>query len=145
MKYVTVRRPTQLGVINEFDRLFESVFGNMTSAPGWSDRRPVVDIRELEDRYLIEAELPGVAESEIDVRVENELLVISAKHNQDEANAGNGYLLHERGAGSFYRSFALPSDADAQRIEARFKNGVLTLDLLKREESKPRQIRIKSE
>lgn len=136
MKYVT---------LNEFDRLFDTVFGTMSSTPSWNERRPVVDVRETEDRYVVEAELPGMAENEIDVRVENELLIISAKKQNEESPEANGYLLRERRNGSFYRSFALPTDADAQRIEARFKNGVLTLEILKREEAKPRQIRISAE
>lgn len=145
MNYVTVRRPHNgLSVTSDFDRLFDTVFGTM---PGWSDTKPAVDIRTNEEGYLIEADLPGMDESQIDVRVENDLLVIQARNEREatpegEENADN-WIVRERRSRSFYRSFALPKDADANTIEARFRNGVLSIALHKRAEAKPRQIEIK--
>ncbi len=152
MNYLTVRRPNTVrrptnGVStwNDFDRLFESVFGNM---PGWNDGAPAVDIRQNDNMYIIEADLPGMNENQIDVRVENDLLVLSAtveeqKTDQTDTEASDEFIVRERTARSFYRSFAMPKDADAGQIEATYRNGVLTVQLHKKPESKPRQIEIK--
>lgn len=146
MNYMTVRRPRNgVSTLNDFDRLFESVFSNM---PSWKDRSPAVDIRQNDAMYVIDADLPGMTEDQIDVRVENDLLVISATE-EETANAAETdentleVVVRERAARSFYRSFALPKDADAGHIEATYRNGVLTVQLYKKPESKPRQIEIK--
>ncbi len=160
MSYMTVRRPVAvsngLSTISSFDRLFDSVFNGM---PGWDARKPTVDIRNDEHQYTIEADLPGLTEEQIDVRIEENLLVI-ASVQEKSANAGagdagdtgdagteknadhNGYILRERRSGEFHRSFALPKDADAGNIEATYRNGVLTVALKKKPEAKPRQIKI---
>lgn len=147
MNYLTVRRPNNgASTWNDFDRLFESVFGNM---PTWNDRSPAVDIRQNDNMYVIEADLPGMNEDQIDVRVENDLLVISAtaeeekKANEDESESSEEFIVRERATRSFYRSFAMPKDADAGQIDATYRNGVLTVQLHKKPESKPRQIEIK--
>ncbi|MEX2445685.1 MAG: Hsp20/alpha crystallin family protein [Alkalispirochaeta sp.] len=158
MNYLTVRRPNNgVSTRNDFDRLFESVFGNM---PSWNDRSPAVDIRQNDNEYVIEADLPGMTEDQIDVRVENDLLVISAtadeqktvdeKKTADETNGteqkgenSDEFIVRERRTRSFYRSFSMPKDADAGQIDATYRNGVLTVQLHKKPESKPRQIEIK--
>jgi HSP20 family protein len=152
MNYVTVRRPRNgMSMVSEFDRLFDSVFSQM---PNWNDRKPAVDIRNEENRYVIEADLPGMSEDQIDVRVENDLLVLQAKTEEKteekvandnatiEGSVGE-YILRERSARTFYRSFALPKDANTGSIEAHYRNGVLTLSIAKKEEARPRQIEIK--
>jgi HSP20 family protein len=146
MNYLTVRRPANgTRLVSDFDRLFDSVFGEM---PSWNDATPAVDIRNDEAKYVIDADLPGMSEDQIDVRVENDLLVISAKveENRTEGkkeNSDGDYILRERKTRSFYRSFAMPKDADAGKIDAVYRNGVLTVELHKKPESKPRQIQIK--
>jgi HSP20 family protein len=146
MNYLTVRRPGNgTSLATDFDRLFDSVFGGM---PSWNDATPAVDIRNEESRYVIDADLPGMSEDQIDVRVENDLLVISATAEENrtegkkEKSAGE-FILRERKTRSFYRSFAMPKDADPGKIDAVYRNGVLTVELHKKPESKPRQIQIK--
>lgn len=154
MNYVTVRQPVTktgngLRTLSSFDRLFDSVFNGL---PGWDDRKPAVDIRTDEQRYTIEADLPGLSEEQIDVHVEDNLLVIASQEQQpktdaaepDEASetANEGFILRERRTGVFRRSFALPKDADAGNIEATYRNGVLTVVLNKKPEAKPRRIKI---
>ncbi len=146
MNYVTLHRPTN-GLtrrgdgLSEFDRLFQSVFNAM---PSWNDTKPAVDIRATENEYIVDADIPGFSEDQIDVRVENDLLVISAKDEQktDEEHNDDSYMVRERHMRSFYRSFALPKDADANAVDATYRNGVLTLKVHKKEEAKPRQIKI---
>lgn len=148
MNYLTVRRPrngqTNLGSqINDFDHLFDSVFG---VKPGWTETRPAVDVRATDEAYIIDADLPGFSEDQIDIRVENDLLVIVAQtemETESDTDSKTEYLLRERGSRSYRRSFALPKDADPSKIEARFQNGVLNLTLSKRAEAKPRKIEIK--
>lgn len=163
MNYMTVRRPVAtvsngLNSLSSFDRLFDSVFNGV---PGWDARKPAVDIRTDEQQYTIEADLPGMTENQIDIRVEDNLLVIASIENEadkqeadkqeagkqeksaTENGSGNGYVLRERRNGPFHRSFALPKDADPAGIDATFRNGVLTVTLQKKAEAKPRQIKIK--
>ena len=151
MSYLTVRRPHRSGqialgsVLNDFDRVFDSVFSSM---PRWSDVRPAVDVRTTEDAYIVDADLPGFTEDQVDVRVENDLLVISAgatvtESDDPKRDEKEGYILRERGVRSYHRSFSLPKDADPTKIDARFQNGVLSLTLAKRAEAKPRRIEIK--
>ena len=140
MNYLTVNHPRNS--VGELDRLFNSVFNTI---PAWTDKRPMVDIRSTEDAYLIDADLPGFTEDQIDVRVENDLLIISARDEEKKENEekDDGYVVRERHMRSFYRSFALPKDADAGKIDAHYRNGVLTLSVNKKPESKPRKIDIK--
>ncbi|TVR67067.1 MAG: Hsp20/alpha crystallin family protein [Spirochaetaceae bacterium] len=152
MNYLTVRRPavanSGLSTLGSFDRLFDSVFSGV---PGWDTRKPAVDIRADEQQYTIEADLPGMSEDQFDVRIEDNLLVISSLDKEKSAGSDkgvnngeehNGYLLRERRCGAFHRSFSLPKDADAGKIDATYRNGVLSVVLPKKPESKPRQIKI---
>lgn len=152
MNYLTVRRPATvsngLNTLSTFDRLFDSVFSGV---PGWDAWKPAVDIRADEQQYTIEADLPGRSEEQIDVRIEDNLLVISSLEKEKSANGEsngegsadqNGYILRERRNGAFHRSFALPKDADAGNIEATYRNGILSVVLPKKPEAKPRQIKI---
>lgn len=141
MRNMVLHNPgTRVRVWNDFDRLFDGVFDGNTRVSG--RHLPSVDIRETEDNYLLEAELPGLTNKDIDVKVEDNLLSISTVKEEKKEEQKNGYLLRERRSGSFRRSFVLPKDADAGKIEAGFKDGILTLDIPKAEESKPRSIEV---
>jgi HSP20 family protein len=125
---------------SEFDRLFNAVFNDV---PQWNARQPLVDVVETEDGYVLEAELPGMSEKNVDVSVEDNLLTVTAR--QEEQDDERRYLIRERTGGEYRRSFVLPKDADRSKIEARFKNGMLILEVKKLPEAKPRQIKIKGE
>jgi HSP20 family protein len=147
MNYLTVRRPanaTGTTGLGDFDRLFRSVFDTM---PSWTDQKPAVDIRSTDNEYIVDADLPGFTEKQIDVRVENDLLVISARNEEEKKDARkneeDSFMVRERHMRSFYRSFALPKDADTGSVDATYRNGVLTLTIPKKEEAKARQIQIK--
>lgn len=134
---------------NDFDRLFEDVFGSIMQNPTFdlTDRQPQVDIRTTENGYEIAADLPGFDEKDIDVSLENDLLTISADRTSENETekGGNGYLVRERTQARYRRTFALPEDVNREKVDARYKNGVLTLKLERKPESKPKQIKIKSE
>lgn len=129
-------------LFGDFDRFFGRVFDDI---PELSSRTPAVDVRELDDRYVLEAELPGMTQKDIDVKVEDNLLTISSAKQDEKEEKKNGYIMRERSSSSFRRSFVLPKDADPQKIDAHFKNGLLSLELHKTPESKPRAIEVKFE
>ena len=104
-----------------------------------------VDVREDADHIYVEAELPGYKKEDVNVTLENQTLTISAqrKSEQQQGNGGKGeWLLHERSYTQFHRSFTLPPTVDEQSVNAKLNDGVLTITLNKREETKPRRISV---
>ena len=104
---------------------------------------PAVDILEEEDHFLIKADLPGMSESDIDIRVHDGMLLLSGKRDDERAEEREGSYYRERRHGSFSRQFKLGSNVDPETIEATYNNGVLEVKLPKKEEAKPRQIKVK--
>jgi HSP20 family protein len=104
---------------------------------------PVVDITEDEQEYLIKADLPEVQREEVKVTVENRVLVLSGQRRLEKENKNRKYHRIERSYGSFVRSFSLPDDADPDKVNAEFKEGVLKLRIPKSESARPRQIEVK--
>jgi HSP20 family protein len=152
MKALTMYRPFTIGnALSDFDRYLESFFGDSMLDP--ADRvfnhLPAVDVREKADAYILEAELPGYDEKDIQVHVEGGNLSIESKHDDEKEkkeNAKDGkngtYLIRERRSNSFSRSFKLPDNADPEQVTASFKNGILTMEIKKRGEAQKRLIRI---
>ena len=103
---------------------------------------PVVDITEDEKEYLIKAELPEMKKEDVKVTVENGVLTISGERKFEKEEKKKKYHRIERGYGTFVRSFTLPDDADASKVKAEFKNGLLTVHLPKSEKAKPKQIEV---
>ena len=133
-------QPSYLDMFDDLDRVFDSLVGGTSLGRA---RVPAVDIREEEDRYVLEAELTGLTEKDVEVKVQDNLLLISSKQEKETEEKKKGYLLKERRSSSFSRSFVLPKDVDREKIEAAFKNGLLTLTLHKSPETKPRAIEVK--
>ena len=135
------------GVQRDFDHLLGRLFTGAQSADGGTRLAPYgVDIREDQDHFYVEAELPGFKKDDIDITLENQTLTISAERTQTngkqgEANKGD-LLLHERRYTRFLRSFTLPPTVDEQTVNAKLADGVLTITLNKREETKPRKITV---
>ncbi|AHC16648.1 Hsp20/alpha crystallin family protein [Salinispira pacifica] len=139
-----VRYRNGRGLANQMDELFNSVF---YATPEQRMRKPAVDVREEDDRYIVEAELPGMSDADIDITIDDGKLKIENRKQEpeDEQKATQSeatYLLKERREMNFSRSFGLPRDVDQEQISANFTNGLLTLTLPKAEEAKPRQIKI---
>jgi HSP20 family protein len=103
---------------------------------------PAVDIYETPNELVVKADLPDVNEKDIDVRVENNLLTIHGERKFEKSVTEENFLRVERAYGSFSRSFSLPNTLNAEAIAAEYKNGVLTITLPKREETKPRQVKV---
>lgn len=104
---------------------------------------PAFEVKETSDAFILKADLPGVAESDLDINVHSNVLTVSGSRAADERREGESYALYERQFGSFSRSFSLPDMADGERIEAKLENGVLTLTIGKKAEAKPRKIAVK--
>lgn len=105
----------------------------------WS---PVVDVHEDKDAYYVTAELPGLKQKDIDIKVEDDTLTIKGERKFEDEQKKDNYHRIERFYGSFQRSFTLPRGIDAGKIKASYKDGVLKLDIPKKEESKPKQISV---
>ncbi len=105
---------------------------------------PAVDVRETDSEYLMEVELPGLSEKDVEVKLDNNLLTISSHRDQKREEKKNGYVLRERRAAHFTRSFVLPDAVDREKIGAEFKNGVLHLTFPKIPAAKPKTIAVKS-
>ena len=141
MRTVVKYRPYGLSLFDDMDRVFRGIFDNDIRL---NDSNLRTDIREEEDAYVLEAELPGLTEKDIEVKVENDLLQISSRKEEKKEEQGTGYLVRERRSSSYHRSFVLPKDADREKIEAGFNNGLLTLSIPKTAASKARQIEVKN-
>ncbi len=132
------KRPVDF--FRDFDRSLESFFGGT----GTLSRMPNVDVKENENSYLIEAELPGLTEKDVEVKIENRNLFISTVKEEKKEEKNDKYLIRERNSFSFTRNFILPEDADADSISGTFKNGVLSIEIAKKPEKKPKSIKIKA-
>jgi len=102
-----------------------------------------VDIRESEDAYTVEADLPGVSKDEINVTINDNVITLKGERKNEQETKEGGYRHYERSVGSFERSFTVSKNVDTEAVEAKFENGVLRLTLPKREETKPKQIEVK--
>ena len=103
---------------------------------------PAVDIIELDDGYKLTAELPGVDAQYVDVTFSEGALTIEGKKDEDPQDLKHDHFVSERHYGGFHRSFRIPDGVDADKIEASFKNGVLTLTLPKTLEAQRKQKKI---
>jgi HSP20 family protein len=129
------------GLESEVSRMLTDLFGrsqesNLTS---WA---PAVDIYENEHELVVKADLPDVKPEELDIRVENNILTIRGERKFEKKVDEKNYLRVERSYGSFARSFSLATTVNSEAIKADYNNGVLTLTIPKREEAKPKQIKV---
>ncbi len=128
---------------DQVNRLFEDTFTRDRSGSAdlatWA---PVVDIYETENELVVKADLPDLEDKDIDVRVENNTLTIRGERKFEKDVNQENYLRVERAYGSFMRSFSLPNTISSENVRAEYRNGVLSLHMAKREESKPKQVKI---
>jgi HSP20 family protein len=129
---------------DRFNRLFNETFSRAfgdeeASARAWA---PAVDIFENGDSIVLKAELPGVDPKDVEVRVEDNTLYLKGERNFEKEVKEEHYHRIERSYGPFSRSFALPGSIDSEKVAADYKDGVLTLTIPKREEAKPKTIKI---
>ena len=101
---------------------------------------PQFEVKETADQFVVRADLPGIAEKDLDISVHNGVLSVSGQRSAEQRKEGESYYVFERQYGSFSRSFALPDTADPEKVDARLDNGVLNLTIGKKVEAKPRKI-----
>jgi len=129
---------------HELDSALSRFFGGREAGNGSGWAPYGVDVREDGDHLYVEAELPGFKKEEIDLTLENQTLTISAERRSEKADGekGGDFLLRERRYSRFLRSFTLPPTVDDKKVDAKLNDGVLTITLNKREETKPRRITV---
>lgn len=121
---------------DEIDRLFDLSEGREFF--GWA---PALDVYEDADAFLVKVELPGMKKDEIDLSLHNDTLTISGERKSEQVNGESSRS--ERYFGRFQRTFQLPKPVQAEKVEATYKDGILTVRLPKTEESKPKRIDVK--
>jgi len=136
--------PHAVRLQDEMNRIFGSALR------GWSEDGeslggawvPPVDVYEDAEGITLRAEVAGLAAGDIDLRVENSTLTLRGERKLEREDKRDNYSRVERSYGTFARTFSLPGTVDAERVKADTKNGVLTVFLPRREEAKPRQIKV---
>ena len=127
---------------DQINRLFSDSLdqtGEEGSLTAWA---PAVDIYETEHELVVKADLPDIDPKDLDIRVENNILTIRGERKFEKKVNEDNYLRVERAYGTFSRSFTLANSVNADAIKAEYQNGVLTLTIPKREEAKPKQIKV---
>ena len=131
---------------NEMDRLFDRFFGEKTSIEPIEGRWiPALDIVETKNAIVINAEIPGIDPQDINISITGDTLTIKGEKKQEKEEKDENYHKIERSYGSFSRSIRIPVDIHSEKIEAKYKNGILKITLPKKEESKPKEIKVKVE
>lgn len=131
----------------QMNRLFESFAGRTPMLPfeeeitGW-EFGPPVDIIEDEQKLQFKVEVPGIEEKDIKVEVENNVLTVCGERKIEKDVKEENFRRMERHYGAFTRSFTLPPSVDAEKIEANYSNGILAIQMPKRAEAKPKQIKV---
>lgn len=136
--------PQSPAVMNEFDRVWSDFFGRrynqMPDTCAWAPR---VDILEDAKQFQVVAELPGFEKSDFRIKVENETLIIGGERKFEDETKERQYRRVERAYGTFERRFRLPKEAQADQIDAEYKNGVLTISIPKSEKVGGREIQVR--
>ena len=130
---------------DRINRMFDDTFSRMDTNLGDSAIgawKPAVDIYETEEAIVIEAELPGMKKDDVNVEVNDNVLSIKGERSQESEDRGENYYRRERVSGKFYRAFNLPMEVNIEKITAKFKDGILTLEVPKPEEKKPKKINV---
>ena len=145
MRLVRWRPRHQMPVYRDhFDRMFDDFFGvdrHRTEMENY-DWAPRVNVEELEDRFEITAELPGMKKDDIDIEVTDGVLTIKGERAFEKEEKDTNYHVCERSYGTFRRGFTLPENVNADGIEAEYKDGILRLGVPKVEPEKPREIKV---
>ncbi len=128
---------------DQMNRLFEdTLFRGRSSESALTTWAPAVDIYETENALVVKADLPDVNEKDLDIQVENNILTIRGERKFERDVKEDNYLRVERAYGSFSRSFSLGNTVNTEAIKAEYRDGVLTLTIPKREEAKPKQVKV---
>jgi len=126
----------------QVNRLFGNALERSAEESSLTSWAPAVDIYETEHELVVKADVPEVDPKDLDIRVENNILTIRGERKFEKKVNEENYLRVERAYGTFSRSFSLANTVNSEAIKADYQNGVLTLTIPKREEAKPKQIKV---
>jgi HSP20 family protein len=124
------------------NRLFRDSYGEREEALTTSSFAPAVDVYEDDHNLTLKIEVPGIDEKDIDVRVENNVLTVHGERKFEKEEKEENFRRVERQYGSFTRSFTLPNTVDTDRVQANYEKGILKIQLAKKAEAKPKQIKV---
>ena len=125
-----------------FDRFFEPRWDEFEAVGAWA---PKLDFSETKDAYLVKAEVPGVEQKDISVSIQDQMLTIKGEKHKEKEEKDEKYHRVERSWGAFARTIALPAGVDTEKVNATFKDGVLTVKLPKTPAAKGTTIPVKAE
>ena len=143
VRWEPVRELTSLQ--NDMNRLFNTFFDTPSNGNGANTPRrwiPAMDLVETDDHFVLKADLPGLAEGDVNVEVEDNVLTVSGERKAEHEDKREGYVRVERSYGAFRRSLTLPEGVDPEGVSAGFDKGVLEVRIPKPEERKPRRVAI---
>lgn len=126
----------------EMERVFDKDNATITGSMATSDWTPAVDVKETEEGFTIFADVPGVDPKDIEVHMEKGVLTIKGERQAEQQAEHEGYKRVERSRGTFYRRFSLPDTANADKINAKSKNGVLEVTIPKHDKVQARKITV---
>ncbi len=127
----------------ELGRVFDNLFSDAKGDVFVADWAPRVDVMEQKDSYIIKAEMPGVNKDDVRITLHENVLSIRGEKKQEKEEKDVNYHRIERSYGTFERQFALPTGVKSDKIDASYKDGILTVPLPKVEEAKPKEIEVK--
>ncbi|OHD26123.1 MAG: hypothetical protein A2Y38_22835 [Spirochaetes bacterium GWB1_59_5] len=144
MKSVITYNPDSvLSAFDDWDKLVGNLFDRDYPGSAGTVGYPAVDIREEKERYVLEADLPGLAEKDVSIKVNDRILTFESLKQEEKKTGQDGiWLIRERGVRTFRRSFSMPRDVDLEAIKANFKDGLLSVTLPKRPEAREKNIEI---
>lgn len=129
---------------DEFDRLFDETFNFTRRGLLEPNGGPALDVAEQDDAYVVKASLPGIKPEELDVSITDNILTIKGEMKREDTISEEQYVLRERRYGAFTRSINLPTSVDVDAVEANYADGVLTLNVPKSEDTRRKQIAVRS-
>jgi len=133
---------------HEMNRLFADFFGRPLGLVRglWGDGEdrflPPVDIKETDDKVIVEAELPGMDPKDLEIKIEGDTLMLRGERKSEKEDKTKGFHRVERSFGRFERQLELPAGADPEKVEANYRNGVLKIEIAKKEEAKRKTIHV---
>ncbi len=145
MTLVKFNKPVSNSLMPGFNDVFDSIFNDTFFNDRMTSRVPAVNISESENHYHVELAAPGLRKEDFKLNLDRNQLSVSVETSAENQEHQKNYSKREYSYGSFVRSFTLPDGADANQIEASYTDGILTIDIAKREEAKivRKQIEIK--
>ncbi|MFC2162346.1 Hsp20/alpha crystallin family protein [Candidatus Altiarchaeota archaeon] len=122
---------------DEFERMFEQMMARPqrmlpSGGAGCKVLKPLTDIIESEDAFTLRMDVPGVPKDDIEINVSDDVLSLTAVRDEKDRKEDEGYILDERRYMRFSRSFRLPKDVDSENVKARYKDGILEINLVKK-------------